>query len=217
MYLANNTRPDITFAVHFLARFQKEPLATHYRMVKKVVRYLSGTLTFGLKYNHTSTAIIDTYVDASFCDDKTMGKSTTGYLIRFRGNLVAWRSRQQVTSTESTTEAEYMAITDAAHDILFLSRLTEEMTLQTNIFPIPLFEDNTGCIAQTTRTSRGRLRHLEKKYLDYRKLFDQGLLQAHKVDGQNQLADILTKPLPHEIFTPLRNQLLTQVLSLEPS
>ena len=156
-------------------------------------------------------------MDASFCDDRLTGKSTTGYLIRYRGNLIAWRSRQQVISTESTTEAEYMAITDAAHDILFLSRLTEETILCKGIFPVPLFEDNNGCIVQTTKTSHGRLRHLDKKYLDYRKLFDQGLLQASKISGKEKLADILTKPLPHENFKRLRSQLLIQVPHAEPS
>lgn len=217
MYLANNTRPDITFAVHFLARFQTDPQDIHHTMIKRIFRYISGTRSLGLKYDQTATNIIDSFVDASFCDDRTTGKSTTGYLIRYHGNVVAWRSRQQVTHTESTTEAEYMAITDAAHDILFLGRLTEETTHETNIFPIPLHEDNSGCITQTTRTSRGRLRHLEKKYLDFQKLFENGLLQARKVPGTKQLADIFTKPLPHTQFLKLRNQLVTQVLRDEPS
>ena len=98
-----------------------------------------------------------------------------------------------------------------------MGRLTEETVPNSSIFPIPLYEDNSGCIAQTLRTSRGRPRHLDKKILDYRKLSDQGLLQAHKVAGADQLADIFTKPLPAEPFLKLRNQLIIQVLLPELS
>ena len=66
MYLANNTRPDIMFAVHFLARFQNNPLDVHFVMIKRIFRYLNGTRNLGIKFDKTNDAIIDTYVDASF-------------------------------------------------------------------------------------------------------------------------------------------------------
>lgn len=209
LYLANNTRPDITFAVHFLARFQCNPQDVHYIMIKRILRYLNGTRSHKLKYDKVSENILESYVDASFRDDPTTGKSTTGYLIRYHGNIIAWRSRVQHSVAHSTTEAEYLAITDAASDILFLGRMTEETTHLTNVFPVTIFEDNSGCITQTVKTtSRGRLKHLEKKYLDYQKHFENKEFKAVKVDTKNQLADILTKPLPTDKFMAIRAQIL---------
>lgn len=131
MYLANHTRPGITFAVHFLALLQMNPKPIHFVMIKRIFRYLSVTGTLGLTFDQNSDHILDTYVDASYKDDPMTSKSTTGYLIQYHENTIAWKSRIQRTFARSTGQAEYIAVCDATEDILFIGRLIKE-TLELN-------------------------------------------------------------------------------------
>ena len=150
-------------------------------------------------------------MDASYKDDPATTRSTTGYLIQYHGNTIAWRSKIQGTLARSTGQAEYIAVCEATEDILFIGRLIQE-TLQLNdVFPILLHKDSTVCITQCERvTTQGKLKFMDKKYLEKQTLFEEGLLEVTKIDTENQLADILTKPLPPEKFCKLRTLIMHQ-------
>lgn len=167
MHLANYTRPDIAFAVHYLARYQQKPEPIHFVMVKRIFRYLNGTSTCSLKFDKNSSTVLESYVDASYKDDPKTARSTTGYVIMYHGNLIGWRSRLQRIQVKSTTQAEYIAICDASDDILFLARLIEETLELKNVFPVTTFEDKEACISQCENTAtRGKLKFIEKKLLE---------------------------------------------------
>ena len=215
LYLANLTRPDVAFAINYLARSQADPQDLHWALLNRVFRYLKGTVNLGLLYKNNSDNI-ESFVDADFGGDSTR-KSTTGFVTRFFGNPVSWCSRLQPCRAESSGEAEYIAICEVARDILFYARLFEE-TIGSVQYPLPLYEDNMAAISQctTTSTSKSRIKHIELKYLKTREYFRNNILSVHKIDTTDQLADCLTKPLTETLFVKFRELLLKSSAEVAP-
>ena len=213
MWLSNHTRPDISFAVNFLARFQTDPKEEHWIQLKRIMRYLSGTRNFGLRFGERDEKVLDVFTDASFQDDVRTGKSTTGYVIRYHGNVIAWKSKLQTTFATSTAQAEYTAVCDASSNVIFIARLIDEILENSSVFPVPLFEDNSTCVSLLEgNTTRTKLKHLDRQLLQIRNLFEQNYLKVYPVASTDQLADILTKPLTGDQFDKLRDNLVTPKL-----
>lgn len=212
MWLAINTRPDIAFSVNFLARFQANPTEEHWIMLKRIMRYLNGTRNTGLIFDQKSANILDTYVDSSFMDDPKTKRSTSGYVIRYYGNVIAWKSRLQTSMSRSTTHAEYLAICDASTNIMFIANLINETLDMPEIYPIPLYEDNSACITVCEKTTqRTKLNYLDKPYLLVRELFEQKKLKPIKIASKEQIADLFTKPLTGEQFINLSKKIVSQI------
>ena len=212
MWLANYTRPDITYSVNFLARFQANPSEEHWIMLKRIMRYLNGTRNSGLTFDQQSPTILDAFVDSAFLDDPKTKRSTSGYLIRYHGNNIAWKSRLQKTMSSSTTQAEYIAICDASKDLLFLGNLINETLSLPEIFPVPIYGYNSACITICEKTiCRTKLDHLDKQYLLMKELFTQNKLKPVKVSSKEQIADIFTKPLTGDQFEYLSGQLIRAI------
>ncbi|XP_074108551.1 uncharacterized protein LOC141533529 isoform X1 [Cotesia typhae] len=120
MYLANGTRPDISFAVHYLARKQLCATEDDWKYVKRILRYLKGTVNLNLKYKGNSDDL-EAFSDASFKDNDD-STSSGGYIIRLFGDVIAWRSHKQKYVTLSTCQAEYLAMSDACQEIISLDK-----------------------------------------------------------------------------------------------
>ena len=207
LFVANFTRPDVAYAVSYLARHQLDPQDIHWTLLKRLLQYLSGTRNLGLWYNCNSDEL-DAFVDADFGGDPHTRKSTTGFVIRLFGCPIAWASRIQTCIAESSAEAENNAICDATHDVLFVVRLSEE-SLGESFFPVTLYEDNTAAISISTNvTKKSRVKHVELKYLKVREYVNNKLLKIVKIGTENQLADIFTKGFSNEVFLKLRSALV---------
>ncbi|XP_074342536.1 secreted RxLR effector protein 161-like [Apium graveolens] len=102
MYLANNTRPDIAFAVNLLARFSSAPMDRHWNEIKHIFRYLRGTTDFGLFFPKNSTSQLIGYADTGYLSDPHFGKSQTGYVFTYCGTTISWKSTKQTTVATST-------------------------------------------------------------------------------------------------------------------
>ena len=209
LYVANTTRPDIAFAVNFLSRAQTNPEPIHWFLLKQVFLYLKGTSSCGLLYKKGST-MLDAYVDADHAGDPRTRRSTSGYMIRYFGSLIGWSARLQQCCAESSGEAEFMGICEAAKDILFIARLTEE-TVGNVVYPITVYEDSSAAISISNNlTSNSRVKHIELKYLKMKEYVRNGLLKTIKVTSENQLADWLTKALPEKLFVHFKTMILTE-------
>ena len=207
LYVANTSRPDISFAVNYAARFQAAPEDIHFTILKRILRYLKGTSSYGIEIKPTSD-VIECFVDADHGGDKQTRKSTTGYIIMVYGSMTAFASRLQKCIAESTGEAEYMAICEATRELLFFARLTEEL-IEPVQYPMSLYEDNSAALRKcTSTTSKGRLKHIELTYLKVREHFRRKIIKAIKIEGTKQLADILTKPLTDKTFSEIRNKIM---------
>ena len=112
MYLANAARPDIAYAVNFLARMQHDPTEEDWNDVKRVFRYLRATTNLGIKFK-SNAENQEALTDSSY-RDCPKSESTGGYIIRLYGDVVAWRSRKQHNVSLATCEAEYLVMSDAS-------------------------------------------------------------------------------------------------------
>ncbi|XP_069148362.1 secreted RxLR effector protein 161-like [Solanum lycopersicum] len=102
MYLANNTRPDICFAVSLLARFSSSPTKRHWNGVKHILRYLRGTMDMGLFYSNESKSELIGYADAGYLSDPHKARSQTGYLFTCGDTAISWRSMKQTLNIPTT-------------------------------------------------------------------------------------------------------------------
>jgi hypothetical protein len=222
-YLSTSTRPDIAFAVHQCARFSIAPKRSHEIAVRRIVRYLKGTHNKGYILRPTSTPTLDCFVDADFAglwtpttsSDPTSVKSRTGYVITFASCPILWSSKLQSEIALSTTEAEYIALSQATRDLIPMRALLQEFALATKLIVgetiahSTIFEDNKGCTELASAPKlRPRTKHIGLKYHHFRSHVSSGAIKIQWIDTKHQLADIFTKPLPVPTFEFLRHHLL---------
>ncbi|CAK1547641.1 unnamed protein product [Leptosia nina] len=118
MFAAIVTRPDIMFAVSTVSRFLNSHDQSHWNAVKKIFKYLKGTLSFGLCFRSNENNTLESYSDADYANDPVTRRSTTGYVFMKNGAAITWNSQRQTTVALSTTEAEFMASCSATKEAL---------------------------------------------------------------------------------------------------
>lgn len=120
MYLGMNTRPDIAYAVNNLARFNSNPQKEHWTAMKRVLRYLKGTINHGILYKKDGSDKCIGYSDADWAGDLSDRKSTSGYIFMLSGGAISWSSKKQKCVALSTAETEYIALSGAAQECIWL-------------------------------------------------------------------------------------------------
>ena len=197
LYASSCTRPDITMAISHLSRFMAKPQVKHFDQAKRVLRYLKGTAHFSLCYSSGGQITPIFYQDASYADEDG-ARSRTGFVVIMAGAAVNWGSQRQTTVALSTVEAEYMALTAATQEALFVRQLLAEFFMQ-QTEPSVMMDDNQGCIAlsQNKMTTK-RSKHINVRYHFCREKVASGDIIVLYCPTEEMLADILTKPLPRD-------------------
>ncbi|KAL6420407.1 hypothetical protein ACFW04_014533 [Cataglyphis niger] len=126
MYLAVSTRPDIFYAISILSQFNTNPGKAHWSAAKRVLRYLKGTINYSLVYTKSEIPLIG-FVDADWGGNVNDHVSYTGFVFKLANTAITWEARKQKSIALSSTEAEYMALTEAAKETIYLRNLLEEM------------------------------------------------------------------------------------------
>ena len=199
-WVAGMTRPDISYTVGRLSRHLKQPTLDHLAAAKRLVRYLAGTIdlgiTFGPQDGHNGALV--GYTDSSWHDDADNGRSTAGYLFKLANGPISWRSKQEKTVALSSTEAEYIASTEACKEALFLKDLMLELSYnQGDMESILLRVDNDSAIALAGNpVDHPRTKHIRLRYHKIRELVANGDIKTEWVSTEQQAADPLTKPMP---------------------
>lgn len=198
MFLAVVTRPDIAFAVGQVSKFLNEPSEIHWTAVKRIMRYLAGTKSYGICYQSDDELIV--YSDADFAGDTATRRSTTGYLSMLAGAPVTWSSHRQGCVSRSTTEAEYIAASTAAQEIMWLRTILKELQVISSE-PTNLFVDNQSAIRLMKNSEHHKLtKHIDIKYHYIRECVENHNIVVKYVSSEKQLADFLTKALTREKF-----------------
>jgi hypothetical protein len=127
LFLARCTRPDIAYPVHYLSRFLSNYDKSHWEAGKKILRYLKGTMDYGILYPaNVEGQFINGYVDSDYGSDKNSRKSTTGCLFTANGAPILWISKRQTCIALSSTESEYIALTHGGKESVWVSRFYSE-------------------------------------------------------------------------------------------
>jgi hypothetical protein len=207
MYAMLGTRPDLCHAVSYFSRYQCHPTEQHRVHLKRVLRYIKGSLDYKLCYkkNMNMPQILSAYIDADWGNDINDRRSTTGYLLKLYGCTISWCSRKQQTVAISSTESEYMAVSDAICEILWIRSLISFLNLDVSE-PTLLYEDNQSCIKLTSNSEyHKRTKHIDIKHHYIREKVKDGTVQLKYIHTTDQEADMLTKSLPTSKF---KNNLL---------
>ncbi|GJT94406.1 retrovirus-related pol polyprotein from transposon TNT 1-94 [Tanacetum coccineum] len=198
MYLTAS-RPDLVFAVCMCARYQAKPTKKHFEAIKRVFRYLKGTINMGLWYPKDNAMSLTAYADADHAGCQDSRRSTSGSAQFLGDRLVSWSSKKQRSTAISTTEAEYIAMSGCCAQILWMRSQLKDYGFDFN--KIPLYCDNKSAIALCcNNVQHSRSKHIDIRHHFIREQVENRVVELYFVETNYQLADILTKALPRERF-----------------
>lgn len=206
LYLANGSRPDIFYAVNFLSRRQTNFSEDEIIKVKRVLRYLRGTINLGLKYESKENEL-ECYADASLGTNDCEGRSTSGIIVKLFGDVLFWRTKRQTYVAMSTAEAEFIAMSQACKELVCIKELC--LRLAHLMLTAILYEDNQAAIRMAKSDDPQSLKHIVKLCYHYVRLeVSKRNMIIKYVGTKQQLADALTKALGNSKFLEFRNQVL---------
>ena len=207
MYACMSTRPDICAAVNVFSQFQCNGTEDHWKGLKRILRYIQGTVNCGLWFKDMSYHPLALFVDADFENDPGR-KSISGFVIEMYGDPVLWGTRKQTSVALSSTEAEYVALATAVSELLWLRQLLNELGICID-GPIPVFEDNQSCITALKNWEVKRLKHVDIKYNFVKDLCQKNVISVSYLPSKEQKADIMTKGLTFDLFSKHRENIGT--------
>ncbi|XP_019196305.1 PREDICTED: uncharacterized protein LOC109190285 [Ipomoea nil] len=190
------TRPDLSYAVNRLCQFMHSPTNDHWWLLKCVLRYVKGTLDYGLRLSASSSSNIHVFSYSNWVGCLVDRKSTSGYAVFLGSNLISWLSRKQRTVARSSTEAEYKGLATVSAEVTWVVSLLRELGLHSG-HPATLWCDNLGATYLTANpVFHARTKHVKIDYHFVRDKVAYGDFVVSFVSTKDQLVDIFTKPLP---------------------
>lgn len=224
-FLEKSSRPDLAYAVHQCARFSSDPREEHYEAVRYIAKYLMQNKDEGITFKPDFSKSLEVWVDADFSGnwkkenadiDESTAKSRTGYIITLAGCPIHWKSKLQTQIALSSCEAEYISLSQSMRDAIPIMDFIQELTDYGFIEPLAkttikctAFEDNSGAVELAkVPKMRPRTKHINLVYHHFRSHVKTGRVKIVQVKTEDQLADIMTKPLGRNLFEKFRRKLL---------
>lgn len=193
MHLAVSTRPDISYAVNYLSQFNTNYNIEHWKAAKRVLRYLKGTSDYGLVYERTGLPLFGV-VDADWGGNSIDRRSYSGFAFILAGAPISWEARKQRTIALSSTEAEYMAISEATKEAMYLRDILNSISV--NCECVVLFNDNQSAIKLAqSKNYHSRTKHIDIRHHFIRDKCEEGLIKLKYLCTERMPADVLTKGL----------------------
>ncbi|KAJ9557645.1 hypothetical protein OSB04_012259 [Centaurea solstitialis] len=200
MYAMHCTRPDIAFAVSKLSQHTINPGVEHWKAVSRVLGYLKRTSKLEMTYM-SSSGILEGYSDASWIDQTSDSKSTSGWIFTLAGGAISWASKRQTCIAHSTMEAEFIALAAAGKEAEWIRDLLSDIRLWDVPMPsIPMYCDSEATLSKVYNVVyNGKSRHIGLRHNYVRQLFENGTIKVVFVKSSKNLADPLTKPLARDL------------------
>lgn len=201
------TRPDVAYAVNRLSQFMHSPTTHHFKALKRLLRYLSGTHHKGILFHVQPPLHLHAFTDADWAGDKDTFRSTTGYIVYLGKNPIAWSSKRQKTLARSSTEAEFCAVASTSTKILWIISLLREIGYTSSIQPT-IYCDNLSAIHYAANpVFHSRMKHLAIDFYFVKEKVQQQIFRVTHISSHDQLADFLTKPLSTTCFIDLTSKI----------
>ena len=198
MYIANCTRPDISFSVNYAARFCTNPNKNHLAYVKHILRYLNTNSDLGIFYKKEQNSHLKFYSDSDYGSDTTDAKSTSGHIVCYNNSPISWRSLKQNVVALSTTEAEIISATSLIKTALHINEIHNFISNKMHErLPLLIYGDNNA--ANTILTNNilsNKTKHIRIRFGFIKDLVDNNIIKINRVDTNENFADLLTKSLP---------------------
>ena len=201
------TRPDIDYAVQQVCLHMHDPREPHLVALKRILRYLQGTLDLGLLLRPSTSSDLVVYTDADWVGYPDTRKSTSGYAVFLGENLIFWSSKRQSTVSKSSAEAEYRAVANRVAEATWLRQLLQELRAPLRRATL-VYCDNISAVYMTSNpVQHQRTKHIEIDLHFVRERVAVGDLRVLHVPTSSQYADIFTKGLPSSLFMEFRTNL----------
>lgn len=193
MFLAVNTRPDIAFAVSFMSQFNNCYESIHFKHAKRILKYLKGTINKELTFKKDSISV-SAYTDADWGNDINDAKSYTGFIFKLGKSSFSWEAKKQHSVALSSTEAEYVAISQAAKEAIFIKGFLKELLDHSDT--IIMYNDNQSAHKLVSNpVFHNRTKHINVKYHFIRENVEKGDIDLKYIPTNEMIADVLTKGL----------------------
>eukprot|EP00253_Pinus_taeda_P014314 PITA_14314 len=209
LYLTH-TRPDLSFVVGLVARFMQNPRESHWKAAKRILRYVRGTVQFGIHYNAKAAPLLVGFTDSDWAGDPDDRKSTAGYVFTLGSGPITWACKKQAAISLSSAEAEYRGAVETSKEALWLRQILSELGFEQQ-HPTTLWCDNQSAI----QLCKDPVQHQHSKHTELHMHFIRKLIHDHVLEVQycstdDQVADIFTKALTEAKVTKLRYMLGVQ-------
>jgi hypothetical protein len=206
MYLVN-TRPNICFAMNPLSQYMIEPRHVHWIATKHVLRYLHGIVGYGFRYVSDGDVKLQGYIDSDWAGSAVDWKSTLGCCFSLGSGMISWLSRKKTSVALNTTEAEYIATRVASREAMWLQKLLEGL-FDLELEPTLIYCDNQSCVKPSENpVFHDMLKHIEIKYHYIQDMVQRGLVVLRYISIDEQIMNILTKPLSRVKYEYFRDEL----------
>lgn len=211
MYAYVGSRPDIGAVLSKVASFCNNPGPVHWKAAKRILRYMKGTKDFFIKYSGRlykgDKVKIQVYCDADWAQNVDDRKSTSGYVIMLAGGPVIWSCKKQPTVSVSATEAEFVSLTEATKDVLWLTYFLTELGIE---YETPVIHTDSQSAMEWAKNAKHhqRSKHVAIKYFFVRDEVARKSIRLAYISTKDNVADILTKSTTKSIFSRLRPRLL---------
>ena len=199
------TRPDIAYAVTKMAQFAANPSEEHLTKALYICKYLAGTTNYKLQYGLKQEGLY-AYADVDWASDLKSQRSTTGYLVLLSATAISWNSRVQKTIALSSTEAEYMSLSDTCRQLVWMHSFLKELGMP--VGAIPLCEDNQGAICNASNpVQEKQTKHIDIRFHYIQEKVSEGQVSLYFVTTDKNSADMFTKNLSRDSFLRCRSHL----------
>jgi len=206
IYLSH-TRPDIAFVVSVVSQFMHDPREMHLQAVNRILQYLKGSPGKGILFKRGGNMVLEAYTDADYAGSLVDRRSSSGYCTFLGGNLVTWRSKKQNVVARSSAESEFRSMAMGVCELLWLKIILDDLKIRWE-GPMRLYCDNKSAISIAHNpVQHDRTKHIEVDRHFIKEKLDNGLICTPFVSTKDQVADVLTKGLPNNMFQDLISKL----------
>ena len=202
MYLASATHPDISFVISKLSRFTSNPRDDHWRGIDRVIRYLKGTMSYGIHYS-VYPGVLEGYSDSNWITDADELKATSGYIFTLGGGAISWRSCKQTILRKSTMEAELTALDTTSSKVGWLRELLMDLPVVEKPIPAILINCDNQTVITKVKNSQDNMKstkHVKHMLKFVKKLRSSGVIAMDYIQTVKNLLDPFTKGLSRTVI-----------------